>query len=259
MTPSTIRRRLGRLVNGMLRPLGLGLHRRHFVERARRPTYAAGFEHLKHLGFAPRTVVDVGVADGTMSLYQAFPNARHILIEPLEEATPFLADIAKQFPHVEYVVAAAARQSGQVTINVHPDMARSSVFWESDYAPGSVKPRAVRAVTLDQIRRERQLEPPMLLKIDVQGAEVDVLAGAAETLVDTEYVVLETSLYEFFHGAPEVGEVVAFMRSRGFVIYDVLALQYRPLDGALSMLDLGFVKERSAWRRLHRFHPLPNA
>lgn len=254
MTVSGIRTRLGRLVNGLLRPLGIGVHRRAFVERARRATYAGGLEHLKRLGFAPRTVVDVGVADGTMPLYQTFPDARHVLIEPLEESKPFLEAIAGCFPHVEYVIAAAGRQSGRVLINVHPDMARSSVYWESDYVPGAVSPRDVPSITLDQVKRERGLDGPILLKIDVQGAELDVLAGGEETLPATECVVLEASLFEFFRGAPLVSEVVAYMQRQGFVIYDVLALQYRPLDGAMSMIDLAFVKEHGSFRRAHRFH-----
>lgn len=259
MTVSDIRRHLGRLVNGMLRPLGIGLHRRDVIERARRATYVGGLEHLKRLGLAPRAVIDVGVADGTMPLYQAFPDARHVLIEPLEESKPFLEAIAAQFPHVEYVIAAAGRQSGRVVINVHKDIARSSLYWESDYVPGAVMPREVPLVTLDQVRRERELAGPILLKIDVQGAELDVLAGAEETLRATECVVLETSLFEFFRGAPLVSEVVAYLQRQGFVIYDVWALQYRPLDGAMSMIDLAFVKEHGAFRRVHRFHTATGA
>lgn len=251
-----IRGRVGRLVNLALRPLGVSIHRRAVVDRARRATYAGALAHVKRLGFAPRTVIDVGLADGTPALYEAYPDARHVLIEPVEEARPYLEALARRYPKVEYVIAAAARYPGSVKINVHRDIARSSLYWESDYTPDSVTPREVAAVTLDQVRRERELAPPILLKIDVQGAELEVLAGATETLRDTEYVVLETSLFEFFPGAPLVAEIVDYMRRHGFVIYDVLALQYRPLDGAMSMLDLAFVKSAGAFRRVHRFQPL---
>ncbi|MBI2404294.1 MAG: FkbM family methyltransferase [Gemmatimonadetes bacterium] len=250
-------RGLARLTNAILRPLGLGVHRLADWDRARRATYGGAFEHLKRVGFVPRTVIDVGVADGTMDLYRAFPDARHVLVEPVEECRRYLHAICRQFPRVEYVLAAAAREPGRLVINVHQDVARSSAYWESDYLPGCVTTREVPAVTLDQIRRERALEPPMLLKIDVQGAELDVLAGADRTLDDTEYVVLETSLFEFFRGGPLLDEVIRYLSSRGFAVYDVLALQYRPFDGALTMVDVGFVKAGGALRRLHRFHPPP--
>ena len=101
--------RLGRLVNSALRPVGLGLHRLEVSNRVRRATQAGAFEQLKRLGFDPRTVIDVGVAHGTPALYQTFPDARHLLIEPVEECTPFLEAIARQFRQVEYILAAAAR------------------------------------------------------------------------------------------------------------------------------------------------------
>ena len=251
----SVPRRLARILNAVLRPLGVELRRREAEDRARRATYAGGLEHLKRAGFQPRTVIDVGVADGTPALYRAFPDARHVLIEPVEECRPHLDAIKRKFRHVEYVIAAAAREPGRLVINIHQDVARSSAYWESDYTAASVTRRAVTAVTLDQLRRERAIEGPILLKIDVQGAELDVLAGAQDTLADTECVVLETSLFEFFRGAPLIDQIVAYMSERGFAVYDVLALQYRPFDGALMMVDLAFVKTNSFLRRLHRFHP----
>ena len=178
-----------------------------------------------------------------------------MLIEPLHEARPFLQSISRQFPYVDYIVAAAAGKPGNVVLNVHPEMARTSEYWESDYAPGSVAPREVPAVTLDQVTHDRDLAPPLLVKIDVQGAELEVLAGAEHTLEKTECVVMETSLLEFFRGAPLAAEVVDYMNRHGFVIYDVWALQYRPHDGALTMLDIAFVKANGAFRSLHRSRP----
>lgn len=252
-----LRRWLGRLINTVLRPAGLVCVRRSVAERAGRATYRQAFEHAKRLGFAPTTVIDVGVADGTPSLYEAFPTTRHVLIEPVEEARPYLEAIASRYPHVEQVIAAAAGRSGRVNLNVHRDIARTSRYWESDYVASGVTQREVAAVTLDEVKRERNLLGPILLKIDVQGAELDVLDGAEETLRDTEYIGLETSLFEFFRGAPLVADVVEYLRRRGFALYDVLAIQYRPLDGAVSMLDLAFVKASGPFRHWQRFQFRP--
>ena len=244
-------------MNSALRLVGLGLYRLEVPNRLRRATQAGAFEQLKRLGFDPRTVIDVGVAHGTPALYQAFPDARHLLIEPVEECTPFLEAIARQFRQVEYILAAAARHPGRSMINVHRDVNLSSTFWQSDYRRDDVTTREVRAIAIDQVRLERSLEPPFLLKIDVEGAELDVLAGAAETLKDSEYVLLEVSLFEFFKGAPLIAAVVEYMNRQGFVIYDVVSLMYRPLDGALSMVELGFVKAAGRFRGEHRFDRLP--
>jgi hypothetical protein len=87
----------------------------------------------------------------------------------------------------------------------------------------------------------------------VQGAELDVLAGASEMLKATEYVLLEVSFFQFFENGPQLHDVVAFMKSRGFVAYDVFGFQYRPLDNALSQADLAFVRERGSFRQHHYY------
>jgi hypothetical protein len=61
--------------------------------------------HPSSLGLAPRTVIDVGTADGTYSLHQSFPRARHLLIEPLVEFEPYLQQIAHTYD-ADYVLAA---------------------------------------------------------------------------------------------------------------------------------------------------------
>jgi FkbM family methyltransferase len=240
-------------VDALLRPFGRAVAPTSVVRRGRRITFREALTHVKRLGLEPRTVIDVGVAAGTPHLYEAFPNARILLVEAMQEAEPHLQAIAARRPGVEYVIAAASSRSGSLLLHVHPDGERSSSYWESDYVLNDVERREVPAVTLDELRRDRDLEGPFLLKIDVQGAELDVLEGATETLAHTEYVVLETSLFHFFTGAPLVGEVIAYLNERGFVVYDVLSIQHRPLDGAVSMMDLAFVKESSFLRRTHRF------
>lgn len=75
------------------------------------------------MGFEPRTVIDVGAAIGTFELYETFPNASHILIEPLEENRTYLDRIVSKLENAEYIIAAATERKGTVTINVH------RVFW----------------------------------------------------------------------------------------------------------------------------------
>jgi len=232
--------------------LGLGIANRRLVERARRATYGGAFDHLKRQGFDPSTVIDVGVATGTPALYEAFPNARLLLIDPLEEVRPHLEAIARHAVRAEYVVAAAAERSGRVVLHLREDLATTSRY-RMRGSGGRVVRREVPALTLDELRRERRLEAPVLLKVDVEGAELDVLRGGTETLTDTEYVILETSLFEFFEGCPQLSDVVGHMLDHGFVVHDVLALEYRPGDGALSMIDLGFVKAAGRFRRSHAF------
>jgi hypothetical protein len=87
--------------------------------------------------------------------------------------------------------------------------------------------------------------------VDVQGAELVVLGGAEKILANAVYVVLETSLFETYKGAPSFADVVRFMQERGSVLYDLAGLSHRPLDGALAQVDAAFVPEKSPLRKDH--------
>jgi FkbM family methyltransferase len=256
---SRIRPAIRRLVDSMLVPWNLAIGDKRSVEVGRRTTHRAALEHAKRTGFEPRTVIDVGVADGTPELYAAFPDSRIVLVEPMAEAEGHLRAIASRYPRVEYVLAAAAARTGRVKLHVPHDIARASRYWESDFVPATVTEREVPAITIDQLRREKGLQGPMLLKVDVQGAELDVLEGARETLEDAEYVILESSFFQFFPEGPLVGDLVEYMGRRGFALYDLMGIQHRPLDGAISMVDAAFVKASGRFRQTHRFQtsPLP--
>ena len=92
------------------------------------------------------------------------------------------------------------------------------------------------------------MAPPQLLKVDVQGYELEVLKGGARTLSSVEAIIAEVSFFRFQAGMPVFHELVESLRRQGFVCYDVLSLSPRPLDGALAQADLLFVREDSQLR-----------
>ena len=207
------------------------------------------------MGFMPATVIDVGAAHGEFSLNCAkvFPDAEYLLIDPLEEYRPFIETARKNIGRSHHCTAAAASHEGDITLNVHPDLVGSSLFLEKEDTNVNGVPRTVKAVTLDRIVRERGLKPPYLVKVDVQGSELEVLEGAKEIVADFGLVILETSFYEFFKGGPQMHDVVAYMKSNGFMVYDIFGLSHRPLDGALAQANFVFVKEDGPLRANHHY------
>ena len=92
---------------------------------------------------------------------------------------------------------------------------------------------------------------PFLIKVDVQGAELDALRGASKILQQTDLIVLEVVLFDYFEGGNKFLDVISFMSERGFVVYDIFGMHYRLLDGALSQVDISFVAEGSIFRKHH--------
>ena len=87
-------------------------------------------------------------------------------------------------------------------------------------------------------------EEASLLKLDVQGYELEVLAGAGQLLSQVEVIVAECSLYPFQVGIPLIHETIQHVVGLGFRLYDT-ADAIRWPSGNLAQIDLVFVASRS--------------
>jgi FkbM family methyltransferase len=123
-------------------------------------------------------------------------------------------------------------ESGSSVFEEHSDVERQ---------PVSLKQRTLDSVTQDLNRAD-------FIKIDVQGYELEVLKGGEQALSKAQAVLIELSLIEINVGAPLLDEVMNFMRTAGFVAYDVLEIHRRPLDGAMNQIDILLVREDSPLR-----------
>jgi FkbM family methyltransferase len=239
--------RLKSILKRCLRRLGFDLIR--YSELRRRTTLAEAFQQLNRVNVRPATVIDVGVAYGTPELYASFPDAAFLLVEPLREWEPNLRELAGKLGG-RYELVAAASVPGTVRIRV-PEVSGHSTIYPKDGSGldhGWVE-REVPKARLDDLVSNHALEPPYILKVDVEGAELDVLQGAPEVLANSLAVALEVTLIDVFEGGASFAEVVAFMAERGFVIYDVVGGFCRMSDAALYQLDLVFVPKDSRHRK----------
>jgi FkbM family methyltransferase len=253
---------LKQLIKQSLRSVGLDIRRLPSLGSTghERSSLQELLRQAKQVRVSPRTIVDVGAAFGSFSqeCFLVFPNSHYLLVEPLVEYQAPLTALEHSMPAARYICAAASSHSGETQINVHPDLVGSSLLREVEKGTDvNGVPRTVRAVTIDGLTEETGAAGPYLLKVDVQGAELEVLRGAEAMLRQTEYVILEVSFFRFFEGGPEFFDVITYMKSNGFVVYDIMALQYRPLDRALSQADVTFVKESGPFRNAH-FYATPS-
>jgi FkbM family methyltransferase len=239
----SLRRGASAIANRLLRPFDVEIRRR-FTGGPRRVTMRAALERLQSLGFAPATVIDVGVASGTPELYAVFPRSRHVLIEPMREFAEELRSIAAGLERAELILAAAGEAAGETTLSVGADLQLASRGRMLDDAFPTHAQRRVPMVTLDDVWRERRLEAPGFMKVDVEGSEIEVLRGAHETLKQIDCVVLECWFRPVFAHAPLVGTALQDMAARGFLVEDFTELAYGP-DGSLRKADCVFVREGS--------------
>ena len=239
------------LVKNCFAAFGLELRKKP-LRTVARASMRGALRQLSSLGFQPATVIDAGVATQTLELYEEFKASHFLLIEPLAEFEPFLQKICSTF-NAQYVLAAAGQAPGTAAFNVHADKVSSSLLHEVEGAAVDGTPRTVPVVSLDQLAAEKNLSGPFLIKLDVQGAELQVLAGAARTLQQTEVVMLEGTLFATMIGGPQLYDLVTHMKDLGFVVYDLYPILYRPLDNALAQVDMLFVREHGPFRQSHAY------
>ncbi len=235
---------LRRFANLALRPLGIEVARCGAT-----PSMEGALAQLKSCGLSPRTVFDIGGAYGTPDLYRTFPNARYHLVDPLRESLPYMGRIAQHLNATIHNVALGS-EDGVLDIDVRKDLGGSTLLKDVGNAK-SIGSYQVPVKRFDQIFGD--FETPALCKIDVQGAELMVLKGMGAMLDRIDALIVEVSLILTLAGGAEVGEILDHMRSHGFVLYDVGGLGRRPLDNALTQMDLVLVKRDSGVRADRRW------
>jgi FkbM family methyltransferase len=218
-----------------------------------RSSMLRSFLNIKHLGFEPQTVIDVGAGLGTFEIYEAFPKSRYLLIEPIAENEPYLKKICQHLERADYIIAAASKAAGIVPLQVNlSNLIHSSISEEGEAISENFELRTIQAITLDEVCGTRQLEGPYLIKVDVDGRELDVLAGAIQILQNTELVIVEVALYVSAR-FDKMWTVINFMKEQGFVTYDIVDLSYRLSDLALHQVDIVFVKKLGQFTKESRY------
>jgi FkbM family methyltransferase len=180
-----------------------------------------------------RTVIDVGAHTGQFALFarHAFSEARIVCIEPLAGARMRLEQVLLRLGNTEVLAVAVSATDGVAPFHVSRASDSSSLRMIRDaYTTAFPRTELDKVVqtetrTLDTLFAGRtDLEPPILLKIDVQGAEMEVLAGGTAVLSRVAHVLVETSFVEFYDGQALADDVIAHLRGAGFRLQGVHGL-----------------------------------
>ena len=147
-----------------------------------------------------------------------FPQSRVFMIEAQPEKDTVLKAVCNPFgDSVEYVIALLGSDNREAVPFYQmctPYGSRgSSLFEEQTSFERSMIPLPMHR--LDDLLAQRPSTRFPFIKLDVQGAEMDVLRGGPKTLNNAEVVLLEASFLEYNKGAPQFAEVVAHIAQFG--------------------------------------------
>lgn len=170
--------------------------------------------------------IDVGANRGQFSLAatKLRPKARIICFEPLAAAHWILRQVFVKSSNVEVHKAAIGDLETNQQINVSYKDDSSSLLnispLQSEIFPGTERKGQEQVVVrrLSGYMAEADLSCNVLLKIDVQGYELRVLAGASNILDRVKYVYVECSFVELYQDQAIASDVIDFLADKGFVL-----------------------------------------
>lgn len=225
-----------KLVNAFLAKLGYQIRAVHVPLQS----FAKGVEELAKV-ISVDGIVDIGVAQGTPELYHSFKGKSFLLVEAnpvfLERLTALKTEVPAR---VEMVFCGSAAGTASLhgpkngrasSLYAHPDIHAEQMF-------------TVPVETLDTLVERNQMNGTLLVKIDVEGAEMEVLRGAIKTLERTAAVILEVSWGRGFVGAPSYRDLFDFLHEHGFELYNIVEGGGILEHGRLVHADFVFVKRQ---------------
>jgi FkbM family methyltransferase len=197
----------------------------------------------KKLLYQDFIILDIGGGIGaTAKLFnQFFPENKIIVFEPISANFNAIKLKFSPISNIEIINYAAGNENSVRKINIANRITSSSilplaadlnsaVFNEKNL--GQARDESIEIVRLDDFMLNYHTEIG-IMKIDVQGFELDVLKGAETTLKRTDVIVLEANNHEGYVGSPKYYEIDNFLREHGFTLYDILP----------SIVDNGKLKE----------------
>jgi len=195
---------------------------------------AAASEHRHVLGEDLTTVVDIGANRGQFSLAvrRWAPGAKVFAFEPLSKPAARFRAVFRDDPMVILQHAAIGPETGEATIHVSMADDSSSLLPISEVqqrlfpGTGEIGTEAIQIGRLADFITSNDIAAPAMLKLDVQGYELEALRGSENLLECFAYVYAECSFVELYTGQALAHEVIAWLRERGFSLSGVYNMSY---------------------------------
>lgn len=193
--------------------------------------------------FDPLTILDIGANTGQFnSLCKShFPQAYCYLIEGNKRCENSIKSTG-----CDYSICLLSDSEKDVDFFVRstePLCTGNSIYREntSFFSDDQIIIEKITTKTLDSLFPDKTFD---LVKIDVQGSELDIIRGGINLIGKSKGVLLEVSLVEYNLNSPNKQQVYDYMYSIGFVDVELIGNIHHPIDNSLIQQDILFVNKK---------------
>jgi FkbM family methyltransferase len=205
------------------------------------------FNLLKNFDFAPRHIIDVGANKGhwTRTALRYFPASRYTLIEPQDRLKIHIQDLLSPGHKITWVNAGAGDRSGTLPFALAPRDDSSRFIPDAGQpTPPGFQQIVIPVVTLNEVVAGFAAPPPEMVKIDAEGFDLKVLAGASDLLGHTDIFLVEACICSH-DGENTAAAVIDFMDRAGYRLIDITDLNRSPAHQVLWLAELVFLRKAS--------------
>jgi FkbM family methyltransferase len=237
--------RIKLLINNCTAYFGYQIYKAPF---SRRQIESGHFKWLQDLGI--QTILDIGANEGQFinKISLILPEANIYSFEPLKKPFEQLQKLAFQNKNITAFNFALGDEEKESIIHHNEYSPSSSMLELTSLHKGAfpftrnVLEENISVKVFDKISSGLNLQKNILLKIDVQGFEINVLRGAEGTLKDIDVIFIETSFYELYKHQPLFNDIYSFLFQRGFGYFGSFEQLYDERDGRILQADSIFIK-----------------
>lgn len=240
MSPKLLRR----LVKSIFKTIGFNIYRLTGNEEQNAYEVQGLLTHHK-----PRIIFDVGAYIGVVSsrYHEMFPDATIHAFEPFPESYGKLKSNVGDSSNIILHNTAISNTEGKLILNINPFTASNSIFptdpigirfWGQEIL-GTIGQTQVESTTIDAFCKKNAISQIDILKMDIQGAELQALFGAQELLSRKAILVIyfELTVSPTYHGQNKIYECLEFLDSNDYLLLDI----YNPVRRAKHLMQIDVI------------------
>lgn len=197
------------------------------------------------------TVLDVGANEGQfIKVAQVlFPQASILAFEPNPHLAGSLQSLLSARGNGAVLPIACGRESATMPLHLTQFSPAASLLRPTAlHIPGfpSLKTEETIEVKVERLDHAVQASPlgrpPHLLKIDVQGFELEVLQGSIGILPDVAVILCEVNAVPFYAGQAGFEQIYGFLHQHNFRLVDIGEPIRAQATGEVLYFDVAFLK-----------------
>jgi hypothetical protein len=192
--------------------------------------------------FTPKTILDIGANNGQFynESKNIFPDSYFLLIEGNEYCEPSLKTLG-----VDYKISLLSDSIKEVDFYLRKQeytCTGNSIYREktSFYNDNEIVIEKKKTDTLSNVLGQQYFD---LIKIDVQGSEIDIIIGGLDIINNCKGLLMEVSLEEYNEGSPTIEFVDNFMKNLNFEKVEIINNLNHPIKHTLIQQDVLYINK----------------